>query len=58
MSKASSSCSNAVYGLGLFGALIYNMQYAEGFSQVLWGLFKSFFWPAFLIYQVLTTMQI
>lgn len=57
MSKSSDG-GNAVYGLGLIGALIYNMQYAEGISQILWGLVKSIFWPAFLIYRALGWLQV
>lgn len=45
--------SNTVYGMGLIGALVYNMQYAHGVSQVLYGVFKSVFWPAYLVYQLL-----
>ncbi len=52
------SSEGAVYGMGVIGALVYNMQYADGFSQILWGIFKSLVWPAFLIYEVLSKMQI
>lgn len=44
--------SNAVYGLGFIGALIYNLTYASSFSQVLWGILKSMFWPAFLVHKL------
>lgn len=47
-----------MYGIGLIGALVYNMQYAEGFREVLWGLFKAFTWPAFVVYEVLSRLQI
>jgi len=54
-----SKCSaNAVYGLGFIGALIYNMQYAVGISAVLWGLVKTAFWPAFLVYKILSVLGI
>jgi len=49
--------NGAVYGLGFIGALVYNIQYAHGFQQIMWGLFKSMVWPAFLIYDVLSKMQ-
>lgn len=48
----------AVYGMGLIGALIYNIQYAGGFSQILWGIFKSIFWPGFLVYEILSRLHI
>ena len=52
------SSSGGFYGLGLLGALVYNMQYANGFTEVLWGLFKTLLWPAFLVYEVLSRLQI
>ena len=44
---------DAVYGLGLIGALVYYMQQADGFWPVVVGILKSLVWPAFLIYQLL-----
>lgn len=41
----------------MLGALIYNIQYANGFKEVMWGLFKTLFWPAFLVYEVLLRMH-
>jgi hypothetical protein len=55
MSKCS---SGAVFGLGIIGALVYNMQYAAGFKEVIWGLFKSLVWPALLVYEVLSRLQV
>ena len=43
--------SNGLYGLGLIGALIYYLQHATRFWTVIIGIFKAFFWPAFLVYQ-------
>lgn len=54
----SKSSSGAIYGLGLLGALVYNMQYASGFKEVIWGLFKTLFWPAFLVYEIFSRLQI
>lgn len=48
--------SCGVYGIGMIGALVYNMQYATSFSEVLYGLFKTLAWPAFLVYQLLTLL--
>lgn len=53
----SKSSSGTLYGMGLIGALIYNMQYAQGFKEVLWGLCKSLFWPALLVYEILSRLQ-
>ncbi len=50
--------SGTIYGMGLLGALIYNIQYAEGFKQVVWGVLKSIVWPAMLVYEALSRFQI
>jgi len=44
---------NAVYGLGLIGALVYYIQYANGFWSVILGILKALVWPAFVIYDLL-----
>ena len=36
----------ALYGIGIFGALIYFMQTATSFAAVLIGIVKAIFWPA------------
>jgi len=42
--------SSSLYGLAMVGAFVYNMQYATSFGQVLYGIFKTLVWPAYLIY--------
>jgi hypothetical protein len=44
---------NAVYGLGLIGALVYYIRVADGFWSVVGGILKALVWPAFLIYDLL-----
>jgi hypothetical protein len=44
---------NAVYGLGLIGALVYYIQAADGFWSVILGILKALVWPAFVIYDLL-----
>ena len=44
---------NAVYGLGLIGALVYYIQHANGFWLVILGILKALVWPAFVIYDLL-----
>lgn len=44
---------NAVYGLGLIGAIVYYIQQAEGFWAVLLAILKAFVWPAFVVYDLL-----
>lgn len=49
---------SAIYGLGIFGALFYFLQGAATFTAVVVGIFKSIFWPAFVIFKVLTLLNI
>ena len=44
---------NAVYGLGLIGALVYYIQHAHGFWPVILGILKALVWPALVIYDLL-----
>ena len=44
---------NAVYGLGLIGALVYYVGHAHGFWGVVLGILKAVVWPAFVIYDLL-----
>lgn len=54
--NSGSAGAGAVYVMGLVGALIYFMQNAESFRDVIFGIAKSLFWPAFIIYRVLETL--
>lgn len=47
------STSEAVYGLGLVGALIYYIQHADSFLVGVVGVLKALVWPAMLIYKLL-----
>lgn len=44
---------NAVYGLGLVGALVYFVGNAATFGDGIIGILKAIVWPAFLIYSSL-----
>jgi hypothetical protein len=44
---------DAVYGLGLIGALVYYIQAADGFWAGVLGILKALVWPAFVIYDLL-----
>jgi hypothetical protein len=44
---------NAVYGLGLIGALVYYIHTAHGFWAGVLGILKALVWPAFVIYDLL-----
>ena len=44
---------NAVYGLGLIGALVFYIGAADGFWTGVLGVLKAIVWPAFLVYDLL-----
>lgn len=48
---------NAIYGLGVIGALFYFLQNVSGFEAVMWGIGKAVFWPAILMFKLLTYLQ-
>lgn len=48
------SGSNAIYGLGVIGALFYFLSNATSFGMVIIGIGKSIFWPAILMFKLLT----
>ncbi len=43
--------SGAIYGLGVFGALVWFWQQADGFLEHVWAIFEGLFWPAFMVYR-------
>lgn len=47
----------AVYGLGMIGAVVYYFQHAGSFWLVLVGIFKAIFWPAFLVHALLALLH-
>jgi hypothetical protein len=49
---------DAVYGLGLIGALIYFIQHAPNFWMGVLGVLKAIVWPAFVVYQLLSFLKI
>jgi hypothetical protein len=49
--------SGAIYGLGVVGALFYFLQSATSLGMVLVGIGKSIFWPAILMFKLLTYLQ-
>jgi hypothetical protein len=51
------SGADAVYGLGLTGALIYYFQHATTLVMGLLGVLKAIVWPAMVIYQVLAMLK-
>jgi hypothetical protein len=56
--SSGSGQGNAIYGLGVIGALFYFLQNVSGIEAVLWGIGKAVFWPAILMFKLLTYLQI
>jgi hypothetical protein len=51
--RGACGAGNAVYGLGLIGALVYYIREADGFWEVVLGILQAVVWPAFLVYHLL-----
>lgn len=49
--------SSAIYGLSVIGALFYFLQNAPTFGAVIIGIGKAIFWPAILMFKLLTYLQ-
>jgi hypothetical protein len=49
--------SEAVYGLGLIGALVYYIQHAATFAIGLLGVLKAIVWPALVVYKLLEFLK-
>ena len=46
----------AIYGLGIFGALVYYWQQADVFWEYLLSIVQGFFWPAWMVYEIFATL--
>ncbi|MFA6548680.1 MAG: hypothetical protein WCT39_01940 [Candidatus Margulisiibacteriota bacterium] len=46
-----------IYGLAFIGALVYYIQHATSFLNGCLGVLKAIFWPAMLMYKVLTMLN-
>lgn len=53
----SHSSGDAIYGLGVIGALFYFLQHASNFTGFIMGIGKAVFWPAILMFKLLTYLQ-
>jgi hypothetical protein len=58
ISCGGSGSGSVVYCLGIIGSLVYYLSQASVFSDYLWGIGKSFVWPAILVYQALTLLAL
>jgi hypothetical protein len=48
--------SNAFYGLGLIGALVFYIEQASGFWEIILAILKAIVWPAFFVYDAFKFM--
>jgi len=48
----------AIYGLGVIGALFYFLQGTGTFVSVVIGIGKAIFWPAILMFKLLTYLHL
>jgi hypothetical protein len=51
--KITNKSSDAVYGLGVVGSLVYYISTATSFWMGMLGVLKALVWPAFLVYELL-----
>jgi hypothetical protein len=55
--NAGAAGGGAIYGLGIFGALVYFWQQADGFWEHLLSVVQGLFWPAFMVYEVFKALR-
>lgn len=55
--KQCNHSGNAIYGLGVIGAMVYYFQHATTFMEGLLGFFKAVFWPAMVLHKILTMLK-
>ena len=46
----------AIYGLGIFGALVFYWQQADTTLEYVLAVFQGLFWPAFMVYEVFAAL--
>ena len=50
-SAGAAAGGGAIYGLGIFGALVFFWQQADTLWEHLFAVLQSLLWPAFMVYQ-------
>lgn len=55
MTKVSAG-TGSIYGFGFIGAVIYYISTATDFWMGLLGFLKALVWPAFLVYELLSSL--
>jgi len=49
---------DAIYGLSVIGALFYFLQNTGSLQEILLGIGKAIFWPAILMFKLLTYLRV
>ena len=47
----------AVYGIGIFGAVVWFWQQADVWFDYLFAILQGIFWPAFMVYEVFRALD-
>ncbi len=61
-SKSTNSNANAaaggsaIYGIGIFGGIVYYWQVADGFWEHVGSIFQGIFWPGFMVYEAFSAL--
>jgi predicted outer membrane repeat protein len=55
-SAGAAAGGGAIYGLGIFGALVFFWQQADGFLEYLLAILQGLLWPAFMVYEVFAAL--
>jgi hypothetical protein len=50
--NSGTAAGGAIYGLGIFGALVYFWQQADSFWEYVLAVVQGLLWPAFMVYEV------
>lgn len=50
-SPGAAAGGGALYGLGIFGALVWFWQQASGFWEHVLAILQGILWPAFMVYE-------
>jgi hypothetical protein len=56
-SKTGAAGGGAIYGLGIFGALVYYWQQADGLWEYIYAVFQGLFWPAYMVYEAFSALR-
>lgn len=57
MRNGSGAAGGAIYGLGIFGALVYFWQQADAFWEYVLAIVQGLLWPAFMVYEVFSALD-